>query len=695
MLTIDGNRDLNPALFSFLLIVLLMNVPLFAQVDINGFLISEKYNIAEGFTSFSRTDFNKDNIPDIVLTGKSSKAYGLLEGTPNNTFKEVSERFFFYPVKKMATIRARNKYGDVQLFISRKERIAGLASFTKYGTLQLLNQVKLDSYPDNFIVEDFDLDGEKEAVLFGVNFNGLEIASEKKLTISSIKLIDKKVFSAVTAFDLDYDGYKDLITLDLLANSILIFYNDRNGNFPEQRSIPFPKNINNISLDDPDDDGFTDILLYTDKSVEVMRGDSVYSFSNTYTLLNNVKTNQLNSGYYNGDKAIDLMCFNELTGKLEVYLASDTPEKFSLYPVIEDNLIRDYKKTPNKNEYLILSAGGNFFNLKKLQPGRNNRFYPGKEYSQIRMVGDADESYLAISDTSSFHAVMYNLSKGTVPEKYYESDLNFNFSRLTFLKDGKIKKFVLWKNEEEIIEIFSFENERYTRREFLYSRLPVKSLKTIVPPGTDYPYLQVFGGRGGNLLTELIPLDRHTEEEPVLTFIDSNFTSILPAEKSSDLLHAWKQSGDLLSYSIYEPGGTLFFDFNGLKAKNPESISIEQFFDLGEGKTLTIFNINNKNEFYLFDKGKFTSLEFQKKYINKKFTNIEKYPGEKGYIITAESGNLLYKLELRGSQILVSEIKSIELNKINNYFVSTLNGIWYIVYIDSDHFINIKKLNEK
>lgn len=690
----DGHRGLNRVLFSCCLIYFFLSISLLAQIDIDGFVVTSKIKIPEGFESFLQVDYNNDKLTDIVIFGKNSKEYLLLQGDKKKLFKQPTERFYFYPVTDLAKLRNRKKIGNVKLFISRSERIAGLAAFTNYGTLQLLTELKLDSYPDKIIAGDFEHDGSVEGLLFGLNFSGIEQINEKKLSLESTKIVKNRIFKSAFPIDLDYDGFDDLVALDLLENGVSIFINNKTGGFYEQRMLNNPLNINDISLADPNNDGFTDIIVYTDNSIDAFRGDSVYSFGESYNVLKNVNSNFLLVENTSIDNNAGLFLYDNNTVSLNYYQKGADSQDYSVYTVLRDSAITRFEKLDGTSKYVAHSKMGWFYVLEKLEKSDKVSFYPGQNYDVINVRGADRNIFLALSDSASSQARMYKLDKDLLPEYLYESNLNYPFKKLNYLFYDQKHLFVLWRSGEKVIEVFTIEEAKEIKREYVYSRLPVTNMNLFYSAINSEVHLLLYGGTNGNILSENITLNARGIEDLPLNFVDSNILALVPDRGEDLTIHTWRAKNDSLEYKIFKPGATNTYSPRQFVGSS-NNIEIVGFYELSGSGSLTLMKSKEQIIPLIFRGDGFTSPKIKDAKLLKGKSNYRFFESGNRFIITCDNGKKLYTLRNEGSGLKVSEIKGIELDKINDYFVFSIDRNWYIAYLDNNYLVNIERLNEK
>lgn len=345
-------------IFSPLLLLIFSFSLINAQINLKGFGKVEFQTTEKGNSKIYAYDYSEDGIDDLVLYGANEKKV-ILHPSEKSIYSKIPiNKFFFYPLTE---IKKFNKSGSIQthLFISRSERKAGLFSFTKYGTMKLLNEIEFDSYPAGISTGNVNSGRNLEAIVFGANFNGISLLKQTDLKLEHEKIIDENSYSAAELVDLDYDGIKDLAALNLIENSIELYFTDPAGQFEFSRSISELAKINNFTVDDFNGDHFKDLILFESEGVKIFLGDSVSSFDNSI-FIDKIKNSGKSSFLdINSDGWKDFLYFDTKTKLLSIQFIVDSKldEKLSLHKF--EN-IRDiiYYKDKTGKKFLILEDNG-------------------------------------------------------------------------------------------------------------------------------------------------------------------------------------------------------------------------------------------------------------------------------------------------------------------------------------------------
>ncbi len=210
----------------FLAFFLLLAATVFSQTNKRASLpvfAVEKFSTAPGNNKIAVLNIDNSAPYDLIFYGNNRNEFTY------HSFKRLGKpkrKFFFYPLSEIKQIRYSKK-NDLRhyIFVSRKSRIVGLASFTEYGTLRLLNKKRIADYPDKIIVGNFLGDPQMRALVFGENFQGVSLFTEKNLKLKETKVIERGTFSEGALIDADADGMNDLALYDKFANKINFYLN--------------------------------------------------------------------------------------------------------------------------------------------------------------------------------------------------------------------------------------------------------------------------------------------------------------------------------------------------------------------------------------------------------------------------------------------------------------------------------------
>lgn len=389
----EERHALKPVNLFYIFLVILFSFELIsAQIDIDGFGSTLVYKTSHDFSDILQVNFNKDDFPDIILSDGSKKKFVIHKGQQGGAFANSAERFFYHPITKIKLLQGRENSGNLFLFLSRSERLAGLASFTNSGTLQLLNTKKFSSYPSNISTGDIDLDGKNEALISGPAFDGLSILSYENLKLREKKIISKTSYSQAEFIDVNLDGFPDIAAIDLVQNSLKIFLNTREGKFVFSKTINYPENIHSLKICDINNDQLSDIAFIKNYEIEILLGDSLSSFENKMTFEFSYKPTGYEITDINNDKISDLIIHTKENDRVELY-----------FRTAENNF-------PNP---ILLLKNKDISSIKILPGGRTKKLAALSSKGELYIIGKATDAYSKFNFASGFTPKLFTQSNKT------------------------------------------------------------------------------------------------------------------------------------------------------------------------------------------------------------------------------------------------------------------------------------------
>lgn len=444
-------KKLIPILF---LIYLCLSIT--AQVRINGVYKYNKYPAESGFNKFYQYDFNQDNKLDLLLIGKDDKKAVWFEINSNGDVSNVISKFFFYPISTLEQFKKIEGSGQTHLFTSRKERMVGLVSFTKYGTIQLLNEIRFNSYPSGIVSGDFDNDNQTDALVFGSAFEGISLINEKSFKLSSRSIIPEGVFSELTSVDLNFDGAKDIIAFNNLDNTLRFFENIDSGYFDEIRKFELETDISNLSAVYYNNDQYLDLVFNKENNIEILLGDSVYSYYTKHNLETEFEIKNFSIGDFNGDNKNDLVLLSDVG----VFISL-----FNDYGVFTNPIKVDKINNPSAlicrdfHSFYYYSADGILFNMQyKDTININSEYKFSENVSSILTLENNRNNILAYIDSAESKFVVINNfdSFAEISEiKLQHSDTE----KIYHLSTADKIEFFIQSKGQETIEQFGYDTE--------------------------------------------------------------------------------------------------------------------------------------------------------------------------------------------------------------------------------------------
>lgn len=700
-----GKPALNPAeLFCVLLIVFFFPLNTHSQININGFGKTTVYKTLPGYSNILQLNFNGDDYSDIMLFDAAQKSFVIHKGRHENTFSKPIDKFFFYQVSNIKMLQGRQGEQNLFLFISRSERIAGLTSFTKYGTLQLLNLRDFDSYPSNISVADVDLDGINEALISGPAFNGLSILTVNKLSLKEKKIISKRSFSSAEFIDLNFDKFPDIAAIDLAGNSIKIFLNNREGKFIESKSINYSEKISDLKICNINNDDYNDLAFLKNNELEILLGDSVSSFENkiTFEFLYTPVNYEIND--LNNDGVNDLAVINPSKDRVEIFYLNNK-EKLPKPVTLLDNkkilTIKVLQRGKAKRLAALSSSGELFIVGKTINTQKTFNFAAGaapKLYTQsgktnFVIYGNKDETpalnILTGSSTKPFQTLtsiplLYNYNNFVAEDKGF-GDYNF----------------YLFSNKSLEIVSFSGFDHSIAKTTFI-TYAPSIDIRIVEDLQIVSKFVHILFNQNGLLGIENIEIEGKNIISQGIDIVDSNVVNAIISNGDYEEVHYWKYEDSLLTFNSVRQYEDVKLNFSSdeFVISPPAKPEVSFSFIGAENKNLiSQVSYNNRTYFYLYDGKKLTRLLINNSrklynFIMPEMLASVKTGETNQYILYDKLSGSFKKVEFNLSGKKISIINYIESKGVNGYFVSRFfeNNL-YLFYSDTiNNLITITRI---
>ena len=298
------------------------------------------------------------------------------------------------------------------IFTSENAGVVGLVSFTEYGGMRLLNVKKVNDYPAIVDAGKFLAVPERRAVVFGKDFSGLSLFSEKNFKLKEKKLFKSGSFSAGGLVDVDIDGMNDLLLFNNARQTLLYFLNVTNA-FQFTREEELAGEIRQFKINDFDGDRVRDFSF--------LLGDSLY----IYIVNSNPKNIKHFSLFVNGcvdykflrindDSKRDVLAVDS-TGNLSAYynLGKSKFSSPSLLTKIEGTEALATVWDVDRRKLIILSDKGHFSTLKKTDKidTTKNILLSGNDFKTPKIVENKKEYSAYWIDGQSFRLNSISVSK--------------------------------------------------------------------------------------------------------------------------------------------------------------------------------------------------------------------------------------------------------------------------------------------
>jgi len=455
-----------------------------AQIPINGFCKINSIETNRYFTKIKSLNYNLDEYSDFLLYGVDGKTIIVHEGEEKKLLSKPIEKFSYFTIDNLVPLNRRNKENRFYIFLSRKERLAGLVSFSKYGTMRILNQIKFDSYPSNIDIGDVDGDGKNEALISGANFHGLSILKEENYILKETKIVEKRIFLDAKFIDLDYDSYADIAAIDLISNSIEFFYNIEFSEFREYRSIKIGEEVSELQIMDFNGDDFRDILYSGQQGIQILFGDSVSTFEQREIIKTSTFTDKFIVRDFNSDGLNDIAYMNRSDGNLFVKFAKSDSEFYSPIHYMHDDALQDMIafRSSGRDYLAALNDNGMIKIIGKMDSLTDEidiaiAASPASLYSSNSFVNGTRD--ICFVDELNNNLIVLINDKNKLFSKYYSYTLSDNYENILIDDTRKNQRtFYLYTHGGKFIEIVNidFETDKY-KRDYLYTYSPIMDIK--------------------------------------------------------------------------------------------------------------------------------------------------------------------------------------------------------------------------
>ncbi|MBU0561057.1 MAG: VCBS repeat-containing protein [Bacteroidetes bacterium] len=532
----------------FILISIFICTTTYSQFRINGFASYNYLSAPPGYSAISVIDFNKDSNPDIILHKKGKKGFYILPGNKDGGYESGIEKFFYYDIDCIQLMNS-TKRQDFYLFASRSSKMVGLASFTKYGTLQLLNEINLNSYPSWVTISDLNSGGKNEALVCGGNFEGLMKLREHKYILYKEYILEEGLYESAHVLDLDYDGFKDIAVFDILNNEVALLYNDHFNSWNLQRTIKIFEQINGFRTADFNNDDYTDLILSTSNSFEIFLGDSVSSFENRISLKSDQPILTFDLADYNSDGLLDISFITSDSSKLLIHFNTGLPSLNSTVFASDEKLcdILSITKSDAASVYTLNFDGG-VHSIKRYSKNDTEIIFATKTSTDKCGTISIDKNFYFYSvnnDDGNFR--LLKSTPKIFNELIYDIKTNGFVKNIKAFDSQQYLIFALVYDDGYTIEFIDATNDLNIKKKIVYSTYSIEDIIINSYNGLSDLSFSMLGNNQNNLTTESIKIEKGLISRKITDLKLSGIQSAVYSPFVASEIIFWSKSDSVLT----------------------------------------------------------------------------------------------------------------------------------------------------
>ncbi|MEW6509149.1 MAG: VCBS repeat-containing protein [Bacteroidota bacterium] len=675
---------------------------IYSQIPINGFCSFKEFRVNAGQIRFLPVDFNSDGWRDLIIFNGRDRSYSS-QLWDKNKFTSPAAKYLSTSVYGFHLVGSNDSRRKRYAFISRKDREAGFLTFNKSGNISIQSRIKFDSYPSSIDAADVKRNGKAEILISGVSFKGLSIISEDKNKLKEIIIDPNNLYSSSLFFDLDYDGYMDIIAIDMLKNSAVLFYNDRAGNFRRARSLSLSSELKEFYVADFTNNGYDDLIFTNETGFEVFQGDSVSSFKKKISLKTPENPDKYVVMDFNGDGFNDVAYINLQSGNLYISFARSVNDFYHPIIYFQRKGIVDISAYVDRSgrKLALLDSNGKIYFVEKVTSAENLAIPLAIKPDVVGSFSDSNTRMkgLFFIDNENFR-INFLLSGKNVFDFYFTQQLSKNYSSVVVDEVSKDQRnFYFYSKGDKVIEIIraNFARPQFSRK-VLYANGQIYDLKITSDRLKDMQTIYVLSENGGKLFIESFDFRD-------FRYVNSGYAEIATDVELASLTFGLykeiffiKKSGEdfLLKKSIFnrKVQSEEIIVKKSASGKGNVYSDIASFEDgaINENTTAAWFYDKNNTDILFYIKsrpGGITLKDFYPAIGSMKYLDGE---NENSIFLYDRSKGKLKRIDITnfGRNIVVKDL--FESKNINNYIVDRLNSKKeFLIYTDnSDNLLKMK-----
>jgi hypothetical protein len=521
------------------------------QVPLNGFCRFHESIVNPGMEKIIAVDFNGDGYRDIVAYQPSEKQYCVLTFDPKSKQFKNSQRYSPFEFSELRPLGEDKTGGRRFAFTSRKERTAGILSFSRSGSVNVLSRFKSEFYPVNVDVSDIERNGRNELLLSGPSFNGLSVLYESKSGLKENNFGTKKSYSYSSFIDLDYDLFDDIVAVDLYSNTLKFFYNDQTGGFSEQRSMNLNGEISQFQTTDVNLDGFIDFMFIKNKKLEIILGDSVSTFQKKMNINSECSVDKYSVFDFNGDGYNDIAFLNYEKGLLSIAFGETASTFYKAVVLFERKGIIDIVSYVDRGgrKLCALDKNGKLYMIDKAF-GFDNDFTSASvvkpsKIGTFNYLNDRTKDFYVVDDYDFLLKIFINAGNNLF-DKYYSFNLSKIPKKISVDESDPVRKiFVCYTPGDPLVEVLHINFEDGScDKEILYADGGINDLKLESAGNQKENSISVISNKSGKSFLQSFDNRDYRYLQSGRDIISSNIVSALfPYTFSNEIFFFTKYSG--------------------------------------------------------------------------------------------------------------------------------------------------------
>jgi len=676
-----------------------------AQITVKDFCATKNYSVPQSFNQFRFINSEKDSSKELFLFNPSKKRISLLYSEQDSLFNKYVKKFFFFPISDFGYFNNISKLGKFYIFVSNKNRVAGLASFNKGKSLMLINSLFFDSYPSKIAIADVDNDGMNEGLVYGNNFNGLSLLKQNNYKLEENHFYKNKIFSDAVFADFDYNDYADIAAIDLISNSIIFFMNDESGAFKPEREIKEDKNLKGLKAIDFNKDGFVDLMFSQPNTIKILLGDSVSSFNRSIEIPVKGNVDKFVITDFNNDGKNDIAYIDKQENNLFVLLSGEN-DSYNLLLVKHlsglSDLIPEYN---NDSKLLVLNREGFVTGFEKFKLEENVSLSLGGRPAFLSLF---DFNKDRIKDLVFFDKYKNSLkillsSENKLLQKLYEFKLVENQNRFSISRVSRSNfNFFVYSDRGRLIEILKFNlKQNNTKKDAIYTSAPIVDL------WASSKELKILEHKSDTLISEKFDIVKNQFNLSQSLVIDTNYYDASFSSSRKGVVYWTKVDSELVlrNYNFMSGRVKTLTKMNLFDEKTVDTnfIVTKSFLNTQGKENIVSFVKGNDKYNILVNSGqkvnKTYSSELSNHFLLKDKNDINIYTDSKKkkehiYIYDHNSKSI-FEVHLNNKNKHFSLIPIMNEQNMTSYTITNYSGDNYIVYNDTlRNEIHLKRLHD-